>query len=63
MEQILKLLIDADKSIESISVSGRDVYEMVRARNLLKAAFDAVKKEVDKNNVPKSEPTVQLDCP
>lgn len=63
MEQILNLLIDADKSMESISVRGRDVYEMVRARNLLKAAFDAVKKEVDKNNVPKSEPPVQLDCP
>ena len=63
MEQILNLLIDADKSMESISVRGRDVYEMVHARNLLRAAFDAVKKEVDKNNVPKSEPAVQLDCP
>lgn len=48
MEQVLNLLVQADKHLETISVKGADAYAMVNARSALKAAYDELKKEVDK---------------
>ena len=42
MDQIKALLIKADSQLEEISVKCADAYRLVNARNLLKAAFDAL---------------------
>lgn len=42
MDQILKLLVDADSLLERIFVSGESAYRMVDARQRLRAAYDAL---------------------
>lgn len=42
MDQIKALLIKADSQLEEITVKGTDAYRLVNARNLLKAAYDAL---------------------
>ena len=42
MDQILKLLVDADTLLDHICVSGENTYRMVDARQRLKAAYDAL---------------------
>lgn len=44
MNQILELLVRADKQLEQIAVKGVDTYLMVNARTLLKTAYDALNK-------------------
>ena len=57
MEQIVNLLIGVDQTLEQISVKGSDTYAMVKARNMLRSAFDLVKKEEEgeKENVSTAE--------
>lgn len=45
MNTALQLLIEADKTLERISVKGDDVFAMANVRSLLKAAYDAMRKE------------------
>lgn len=47
MNTALKLMIEADKTLERISVKADDVYAMANARSLLKAAYDAIRKEAE----------------
>lgn len=42
MDKIKALLAKADEQLDSISVKGSDAYRLVNARNLLKAAYDAL---------------------
>lgn len=51
MEQILKLLVDADTLLDRISVSGEGAYRMVEARQRLKAVHDLL------SRLPKPEVT------
>lgn len=49
MEQIISLLFDADKELNTVSVSGDDVFRMRNARTLMKTAFDLLQ-ELAKND-------------
>lgn len=42
MEQILKLLVEADTLLDRILVSGEGAYRMVEARKRLKAVHEAI---------------------
>ena len=56
MESVLKLLINADQQLESVSVRGTDVFAMANARKLLKAAYDSLMKGVGGNAESVSDP-------
>lgn len=47
MNNAIDFLIQADTLLEQISVRGSDANRMVSARNLLKAAFDVLRKETE----------------
>lgn len=49
MKQALDYLAQADRHLETISVRGTDVYAMVNARSALRAAYEAIKKEAEKD--------------
>lgn len=42
---ILRLMTQADKLLDQISVCGPDVYALVSARNALKQAYDLIQKQ------------------
>ena len=44
MKKIQAFLMSADNLLDEISVRGNDVFVMVRARELLKTAYDAIGK-------------------
>lgn len=50
MERVLSILAQADSLLETIAVKGADVYTMVNARKLLKAAYDLTRKEAEAND-------------
>lgn len=43
-DEIIELLTKVDAALEGISVSGADVYAMVKVRTALKQAFDLLNK-------------------
>lgn len=49
MDEIIALIAEADKRLDTITVSGVNAFAMVNARRLLKAAFDRL------NSLQKSE--------
>lgn len=49
MEQILSILARVDEKLNAISVRGADTFIMVDARQLLKIAYDSLRKEAEKN--------------
>lgn len=54
MEQLLSILARADSKLSAISVRGDDAFIMVDARQLLKIAYDSLRKEAGKNADPKT---------
>lgn len=49
MEQLLDILARVDSKLSAISVRGADTFIMVDARQLLKIAYDSLRKEAEKN--------------
>lgn len=49
MEQLLDILARVDSKLSAISVRGADAFIMVDARQLLKIAYDSLRKEAEKN--------------
>lgn len=49
METIKEMLVQADKYLEEISVSGQDVFLLSRARTLMKHAYDSIEEERGKD--------------
>ena len=49
MDQALEYLVKADRHLETISVKGVDVYELINARSAIKAAYDELKREAQKD--------------
>lgn len=50
MDKTLSILISADNLLDTISVKGNDVFQLARARTLLKEVFDALSKSEVVNN-------------
>lgn len=53
MQRIIELLYLADRALDTISVSGKDVFALSTARGRLKEAYDAVeliRKEESRND-------------
>lgn len=50
MQRIIELLYLADRALDTISVSGKDVFALSTARGRLKEAYDLVRKEESKND-------------
>ena len=40
MDQIIQMLIQADQHLDKVAVKGEDAFIMVRARGLMKQAFE-----------------------
>ena len=51
MNDVMKLLAQADNQLDLISVRGQDVFTMSKARAYLKAAFDMMRKEDERGAV------------
>ena len=49
MEQLLGILARVDEKLNAINVRGADAFTMVDARQLLKIAYDSLRKEAEKN--------------
>ena len=49
INQILEVLAQADKKLDTISVKSVDAYTMVDVRKLLRVTYDELRKEAEKN--------------
>ena len=47
MDDVIKLLAQADTQLDTIAVRGQDVFAMRNARAALKMAFDRLRKEAE----------------
>ena len=46
----IKLLVQADQQLETISVRGSDAFAMVNARKLLSAVYNELRKEAERDD-------------
>lgn len=47
MNQTLSILISADNLLDTISVKGNDVFQLAKARTMLKEVFDELNKQCE----------------
>lgn len=50
MQRIIELLYLADRALDTISVSGKDVFALSTARGRLKEAYDLIRKGESRND-------------